>query len=54
MDLGLQPGSEGDALGPEYGWWALPVPLRPDLTAQEARDDMAVTVKHMLAPLREL
>ncbi|WP_043473850.1 hypothetical protein [Kitasatospora sp. MBT66] len=38
----------------EYGWWELPVPLRPDLTAQEARDDMAVTVKQLLAPLREL
>jgi hypothetical protein len=42
------------ASGKDASWWILPFPLRPGITSEEARDDMASVVTKILAFLADL
>jgi hypothetical protein len=42
------------ASGKDASWWMLPFPLRPGITSEEARDDMASAVTKILAFLADL
>jgi hypothetical protein len=42
------------ASGEDASWWMLPFPLRPGITSEEARDDIAKAVTMILAPLAGL